>query len=101
MPTYEDALAHLGIDYADAVIKGKVTRSLETAERFLRGAVGEDIWELMPDDERAHELVLVYLEEIYSERSPSAKAGNAKREMVSSMEWQLKLELARKRKEVG
>ena len=99
MPTYEEALEHLGIDYADDVIQRKVNKGLKTAERYLFGAVGVDIWELLPGDERAHDLVLNYLDDIYSERGTSAKAGNARREMISTMEWQLKLELARKREE--
>lgn len=100
MPTYEEALIHLGFDYVDETIEQKVRKCLASAERYLRGTVGEDIWELLPGDERAGELVLAYLADIYDERgTTSAKAANAKREMISSMEWQLKLELARKREE--
>lgn len=102
MPTIEDALSYLGIDYADEMVRSNVTRALTDAKSYLQSAVGADIFELMPDDPKVGRLVLTYLQELYDERSTtSAKAGNAKREMVHSMEWQLRLELARKREEAA
>lgn len=100
MPTIEDALLYLGIDYADEMVTANVTRALNDAKGYLRSAVGEDVFDLLPEDPKVGRLVLTYLQELYDERSTtSAKSGNAKREMVNSMEWQLRMELARKREE--
>lgn len=102
MPTIIEALQYLGIDYADDVVTANVTRALNDAKAYLQSAVGADVFDLLPDDPKVGRLVLTYLQELYDERSTtSAKAGNAKREMVHSMEWQLRLELARKREEAA
>lgn len=102
MPTIEDALLYLGIDYADEMVTANVTRALNDAKAYLQSAVGEDVFDLLPEDPKVGRLVLTYLQELYDERSTtSAKAGNAKREMVNSMEWQLRMELARKREEAA
>lgn len=95
MLTIEEALAHLGIDYADETVTRNVASALKDAESYLQSAVGADIFELLPHDDKAERLVKCYLSDLYDERGTSAKAGNAKREMIHSMELQLKLELAR------
>ena len=100
MPTIADALLYLGIDYADETVRANVTRALNDAQGYLQSAVGADVFDLLPEDPKVGRLVLTYLQELYDERgATSAKAGNAKREMIHSMEWQLRLELARKREE--
>ena len=98
MLTINEALDHLGIDYADEKVTRNVGSALKDAQRYLQGTVGADVFDLLPDDERVERLVKVYLAEIYDEPSTtSAKANNAKRDMVFSMELQLKMELARLR----
>jgi hypothetical protein len=107
MPTYEDALLYLGIDYPDATVEANVKRALATAIRTLKGAVGDDVEQLMPSDERAKELVLVYLDDLYSNRGlmdrtgVSAKVSLSTRRMVCTMELQLQMELRQLREEVG
>jgi hypothetical protein len=97
MPNIEDALAYLGIDYADEAVTRNVTRALAAADKTLKGAVGADVWDLMPNDERAQELTLIYLDDLYSDRGVSAKVSGAVRLSVATMELQLRLELARLR----
>ena len=41
MPTIEQALEYMGIDYADELVRHNVSRAMATAARTLRGAVGE------------------------------------------------------------
>ena len=94
---YNEALWHLGIDYDDDVVESNVKRALATASRVLRSAVGDDVWELMPDDPRVKELVLIYMDDLYSERGVSAKVSGATRRLVQTMELQLKIELTRAR----
>lgn len=100
MLTIEDALTYLGIDYADEQVTRNVSRALQDAQSYLQSAVGADVFELLPDDSKTERLVLAYLSDLYDERGTSAKAGNAKREMIHSMELQLRLELSRLRETV-
>lgn len=101
MPTFDETLDYLGLDYVDDVITYNVERAMATAARTLRGAVGSDVEQLMPDDERVKELVLIYTDDLYSNRGVSAKVSAATRHMVQTMELQLKMELRKKREEAG
>lgn len=101
MPTMDDALAYLGIDYPDDVIKKNVSRALASAKKWLHGAVGEDVETLMPDDERAAELVLIVTDDLYSDRGVSAKVSGATRAAVADMVLQLQLELRTLREVAG
>ena len=96
-PTLEEARLYLGIDVADEMVDANITRCLSTAERILRGAVGEDVDTYLPDDPRAKELVLIYMEDLYSQRGLAAKVSNATRRLVYSMELQLRLDLTEKK----
>lgn len=100
MPTLEEALLYLGIDYADDVISANVTRALNTAVATLHGSVGEDVGTLMPDDPRVKELVLIFADDLYTNRGVSAKVSGATRRLVHDMEWQLRLELRQLREKV-
>lgn len=101
MPTVEDALLYIGIDYADEMVTANATRALAAARRTLLGAVGEDVETVLEGDERITELILIYFDDLYSERGISAKTNlkvsSATRNLVNSMEIQLKMELERKR----
>lgn len=102
MLTLEGALRHLGYDEADDTIIATVTAELEEANSYLQGAVGDDIFDLLTDDPRVDILQKAYLDDLHDDRgTTSAKAGNAKREMVHSTEWQLRLTLSRKREEAA
>lgn len=93
MPTLEEALQYLGIDYDDDMVKANVNRALSTAQQVLYGAVGRDVEVYLPNDPRIKELVLMYLDDLYSERGASAKVSGAVRRLVFDMELQLRLEL--------
>lgn len=98
--TLDDALLHLGYDEVDATITKQVTSELEEAETYLRGAVGDDIFDLLPEDSRVNILLKAYLDDLHDNRgTTSAKASNAKRELVHSTEWQLRMTLSRMREE--
>ena len=43
MPTIEDVLAYLGIDYADEIVTKNVQSALNTAKQVLLGSVGADV----------------------------------------------------------
>jgi hypothetical protein len=100
--TLTEALRHLGYDEVDEVITEKVTSELAEAGQYLQGAVGEDIFDLLPDDPRVDILLKAYLDDLHDDRgTTSAKANNAKRDLVHSTEWQLRLTLSRKREEAA
>lgn len=102
MITVEEALKSLGYDYTDETVRATGTRKLAAAELRLKRAVGNDIWELLPNDQEAMELLMCYLEEAFNEQGvTSAKASNAKRAAVVDAELHLRLELARLREVKG
>lgn len=94
MPTIDEAMTYLGIDYQDDVITDNVTRALKTAQKTVLGAIGEDVDTYLPGDARVTELVLIYMEDLYSQRGVSAKVSAATRRLVADMELQLRMELA-------
>lgn len=101
MLTIDAALLHLGYDVTDEAIIQNVTAELEGAKSYLQGAVGMDIFDLMPEEPRVDALLKAYLDDLHDDRgTQSAKFGHAKRDMIHSIEWQLRLELARKREEL-
>lgn len=99
MPTLQDALDYLGIDYADDLVTANATRALAAAVAVLHGAVGEDVETYLPGDPRAAELVLLYTDDLYSDRGVAAKVSGATRRLVADMELQLRLELRQARQE--
>lgn len=105
MPTIEEALAYLGYDYPDELIRKNVARDLAAAIKTFHGAVGEDVETLMPDDPRASELVLIYTDDLHSNKGTTSKAStkvsDATRRMVADMELQLRLELRTLREEAA
>ena len=97
MPTIDDALAYLGIDYPDDMIRKNVTRAMATAMETVREAVGTDVELLLPDDPQAAELVLIFTDDLYSERGVSAKVSGATRRMVADLVLHLQLKMQRLR----
>lgn len=101
MPTLQDALAYMGIDYEDEAVSANVRRALNTAVQVLHGGVGADVEQYLPDDPRIDALVLAYTDDLYSDRGVSAKVSSATRRMVADMELQLRTELARAKEAAG
>jgi hypothetical protein len=99
--TYEEALDYLGIDYEDEVVQRNVSRAMATATATVRGAVGADVETYLPDDPRVRELALIYLDDLYSTRGVAAKVSGATRQLVHTMELQVKLDLRKRREEAG
>lgn len=94
MPTLDEALKYLGIDVTDdELINANVNRCLATAEKLVHGAVGEDIDTYLQGDPRTTELILIYAEDLYSQRGTAAKVSGATRRLVADMELQLRIEL--------
>lgn len=99
-PTKEDLQAYCGIDYADDDMVAKnLARALATANATLKGAIGDDVDTVLPDDERAHTLVLIYGDDLYSQRgvlnTENAKVSGATRRMTNDLEAQVRMEYRR------
>lgn len=92
--TLDDALLYKGIDYPDEVVNANAMRALAAAEKTVLGAVGEDVDTYLPNDPRVKELMLIYFDDLYSERGQNAKVSGATRRLVAGMELQLRMELA-------
>lgn len=91
----EDFLQYLGYDVTDDELVNKnATRALNTAKQTVLGAVGDDVEKYLPNDPRVAELVLIYADDLFSERGVSAKVSGAIRRAVADMELQLRMELA-------
>lgn len=101
MPMIDEALQHLGIDYADEMVTANVRRALASACRRVLGAVGDDVETYLPDDERVKQLALLYTQENYDARDASAKEINARRRLTDDLELQLRLELRRAKTAAG
>lgn len=98
MVTLQDALDYLGIDYADNMISLNVQRTINTAKKILEGAIGDNAENVLKDDPRINELILIYIEDLYYNRGTNQKVSSAIRNIVQSMELQLKMDY-RKAKE--
>ena len=99
--TVDELLQHMGFDEQDAQIVANATSALDDAEAYLKSVVGDDVFDLLPEDPKVARLWKMYATDFYELRSAtasaSAKAGNAKSALVNDREWQLKMELARAR----
>lgn len=93
MPTVEEVLSYLGIDYADEMVTRNVERTIKTADAYLKGSVGKDY---PIDDPRAKELSLIVISDLYDNRGLSDKVSGNVRRLVDDFSLQLRLELRRK-----
>ena len=92
MPTNEEVLSYLGIDYADEMVTRNVERAIKTADAYLKGAVGENY---PTEDPRAKELALIFIADLYDNRGMIEKVSGNVRRLVDDFMLQLRLELRR------
>lgn len=92
MPTTEEVLSYLGIDYADEMVTRNVERAIKTADAYLKGAVGE---KYPTEDPRAKELALIVISDLYDNRGMTEKVSGNVRRLVDDFMLQLRLELRR------
>lgn len=90
--TYEEALAELGIDYADANIERNVKRVISVADAYLKGAIGENY---PVDDPRAKELAMFVISDLYDNKGMKDTVSGNIRKLVDDFSLQLRLELRR------
>lgn len=92
MPTVEEVLIYLGIDYADDMINANITRCINTANVYLQSSIGATY----PDDDpRVKELALLVISDLYNNREMTEKSAGNVRRLFDDMCLQLRLELSR------
>ena len=90
MPTIEEVLAYLGIDYADDMVNKNIERCIKTADAYLKGSIGTNY---PTDDPRVKELALIFISDLYDNRGMIEKVAGNIRRLVDDMSLQLRLEL--------
>ena len=90
--TVNEALAYLGIDYADDMVRSNIERAIKTADAFLKGSVGKDY---PVDDPRSKELALIIVSDLYEKRGMDSTVSGNTRRLVEDLSLQLRLELRR------
>lgn len=91
--TVDEVKDYLGIDYTDEMTERNITRSINTADSYLKGSIGDNY---PTEDPRVKELALIIVDDLYSNRGSQSTniARNCKR-LVDDMSLQLRLELRR------
>ena len=97
MPTIEEVLAYLGIDYADDMVNKNVDRCILTADAYLKGSIGKNY---PAEDPRVKELALILISDLYDNRGMIEKVAGNVRRLVDDMSLQLRLELRSEGEEV-
>ena len=90
--TTDEVLNYLGIDYADDMVTANISRLINTADSYLKGAIGENY---PIDNPKAKELALLLISDLYDNRGLTSASSNTVRKLISDLEWQLKMELRR------
>lgn len=94
--TVQEVKDFLGIDYADEMTTRNIERSIKTADRYLKGSIGENY---PVTDPRAKELALIVVADLFDNRGLQAQGGgnisSNTRKLVDDFSWQLRLELRR------
>lgn len=86
----QDVRDYLGIDFIDDMTERRLVRSINVADKFLIGALGVDY---PIDDERAQELALMIIADLFDNRELSQKQESMYRKLAHDMELQLRLEM--------
>lgn len=89
MLTLEEVKAELGIDYTDVNIDSRLTRYINVADTYLKGAIDEDY---PKDDERAKQLALLIIEDLFDRNSNSVKENNTINKLKQDFILQLQME---------
>lgn len=95
LPTIDDLQAYCGIDYTDDMVMRNLSRALATAIQTVKGAIGNDVDTVLPNDSRVTDLVLIYGDDLYSNRgifnTDNAKVSGATRRLVNDLETQVRM----------
>lgn len=89
MPTIDEVKDYLGIDYNDDVSNRNIKKYMSVADSWLKGAIGENY---PKNDERAKQLALFVIEDLYDRSSYSVKENKTLEKMRDDFVMQLQCE---------
>jgi hypothetical protein len=89
MPTIDEIKDYLGIDYNDDVSNRNIKKYMSVADSWLKGAIGENY---PKNDERAKQLALFVIEDLYDRGSYSVKENKNIEKMKNDFIMQLQCE---------
>lgn len=89
MPTIDEVKDYLGIDYNDEVSNRNLERYIKVADIYLKGAIGDDY---PKNDERAKQLALFIIEDLYDRGSYSVKENSSLERLKNDFILQLQCE---------
>ena len=89
MPTIDEIKDYLGIDYDDDVSNRNIKKYMSVADSWLKGAIGENY---PKNDERAKQLALFVIEDLYDRGSYSVKENSNIEKMKNDFIMQLQCE---------
>lgn len=89
MPTTDEIKDYLGIDYDDDVSNRNIKKYMSVADSWLKGAIGENY---PKNDERAKQLALFVIEDLYDRGSYSVKENKNIEKMKNDFIMQLQCE---------
>ena len=89
MPTIDEIKDYLGIDYNDDVSNRNIKKYMSVADSWLKGAIGENY---PKNDERAKQLALFIIEDLYDRGSYSVKENKNIEKMKNDFIMQLQCE---------
>lgn len=89
MPTIDEIKDYLGIDYDDDVSNRNIKRYMSVADSWLKGAIGENY---PRNDDRAKQLALFVIEDLYDRGSYSVKENKNIEKMKNDFLMQLQCE---------
>lgn len=90
--TVAEVADHLGLDIVDDMIERVIYQKIDTANRYIQGALGSEAYSLQTDP-RVKELALIIVTDLYENRGLySTVTGNLRR-LVDDMCLQIRLEL--------
>lgn len=89
MPTIDEIKDYLGIDYDDDVSNRNIKKYMSVADSWLKGAIGENY---PKNDDRAKQLALFVIEDLYDRGSYSVKENKNIEKMKNDFVMQLQCE---------
>ncbi|MBO3443409.1 head-tail connector protein [Clostridium sp. CCUG 7971] len=92
----EEVKGYLGIDYIDEPTEKRLVHLIKVSDKILEGSIGKDY---PKDDDRAKEIALIIIEDLFDNHSMNDKVTGNTRKLVESMSLQLILELRREKKD--
>lgn len=94
--TLEEVRDYISIDFTDEKTDKTLTRLMLVADGYLVGSIGADY---PKEDERAKQIALCVISDMYDNRKTTEKINANTRKLIDDFSLQLRMELRRKKYE--